>query len=123
MTYRGGSPWLQTVPPEARREIRRIVDGLEGKDFSHRRTAFFYRWAVRLTPSVGTPTDVVLIARTDEHELEWQIMESGEVVGPILIFQRRLSVPMPARRRTRFRPGSIHGTSWRSLEVQSGDPI
>lgn len=89
MTYRGGANWLQTVPLEARREIRRIIDIAEGSDYSHRRSAFFYRWAVRLTPSVGTAEDVVLIARGEFTQREWPILEDGELVKDAGVVRRR----------------------------------
>jgi hypothetical protein len=85
---------MQTVPPEARAEIRRIINWAEGPDFTHHRVGYFYRWAVRLTPSTGTPTDVVLIAKGQFTAREWPILSDGELVKDAGVVRRRNRVAL-----------------------------
>jgi hypothetical protein len=94
MAYRGGAQWLATAPKPARREIRRIINEAEGADFAHRRTAYFYRWAVRLTPSVGTAEDVVLIAYSEFSRREWHVLCKGELVKDAGAVRRRNKVAL-----------------------------
>jgi hypothetical protein len=80
MTFRGGKPWLDLVPPEGRAAIRDIVRGVEAVDHGHR-GRWYYAWSVLCTPSCRQATDVVLICRGTYSERRWPIMQDGEVVA------------------------------------------